>query len=204
MEIFEFIKKSPLFGGAEDLYVGLHAKQEVFEKGARILAAGDFCRCVGAMLEGGADVIREDANGDPVTVAHIGEGEMFAEAFAFAGVPLSVSVQASQRCAVLWLDAQSLLAEPRLAANALKIFARKNVFLTERIEHLSRRTLEAKVLSYLKSARRTAGTETFRVPFDRQGLADYLGCDRSALSAVLSKLKKKGVLDFHKNAFRIL
>ena len=113
MEIFEFIKKSPLFGGAEDLYVGLHAKQEVFEKGARILAAGDFCRRVGAMLEGGADVIREDANGDPVTVAHIGEGEMFAEAFAFAGVPLSVSVQASQRCAVLWLDAQSLLISDR-------------------------------------------------------------------------------------------
>lgn len=204
MEIAEFIKKSPLFCGVEDLFAGLSARRERFEKGGRILAAGDFCRCVGAMLEGGADVIREDANGNPVTVAHIGEGEMFAEAFAFAGVPLSVSVQASQKCAVLWLDAHSLLAEPRLAANALKIFARKNVFLTERIEHLSRRTLEEKVLSYLRSARRASGTDTFCVPFDRQGLADYLGCDRSALSAVLSKLKKKGVLDFHKNAFRIL
>ena len=204
MEIFEFIKKSPLFGGAEDLYVGLHAKQEVFEKGARILAAGDVCGSIGAVLEGGADVVREDERGDPVTVAHVGEGELFAEAFAFAGVPLSVSVRASGRCAVLWLDARSLLAEAPLAANALKLFARKNVFLTERIGHLSRRTLEEKALSYLRSARRAAGTDIFCVPFDRQGLADYLGCDRSALSAVLSKLKKKGVLDFHKNAFRIL
>ena len=112
MEIFEFIKKSPLFGGAEDLYVGLHAKQEVFEKGGRILAAGDFCRRVGAMLEGGADVIREDANGDPVTVAHIGEGEMFAEAFAFAGVPLSVSVQHTLQYFTFFLASTIALASP--------------------------------------------------------------------------------------------
>ena len=32
-------------------------------------------------------------------------------------------------------------------------------------------------------------------------LANVLGCDRSALSAVLSRLKRAGVLDYHKNAF---
>ena len=44
----------------------------------------------------------------------------------------------------------------------------------------------------------------FEIPFDRQGLADYLAADRSALSAVLGKLKKEGVLTFRKNHFTLL
>ena len=35
----------------------------------------------------------------------------------------------------------------------------------------------------------------FALPYDRQGLADYLGVDRSAMSAELSKLRRDGVLD---------
>jgi len=60
------------------------------------------------------------------------------------------------------------------------------------------------VLSYLRAACKAEGKRTFSVPFGRQELADYPGCDRSALSAVLFKLKAKGVLDYHKNEFRFV
>lgn len=198
----------PLFAGAGEVkgaLARLGARAERFAKGARILHAGERCSKMGILLSGSAQIVREDANGDPVTVALVGEGELFAEAFACSGEPLSVSVTAREGAEVLWLDAAPLLSgqEPRLCANALRLFARKNVFLNERIRHLSRRSLEEKVLSYLRSVRSAAGRETFSVPFDRQGLADYLGCDRSALSAVLSKLKKRGALDFHKSTFRL-
>ena len=36
-----------------------------------------------------------------------------------------------------------------------------------------------------------------------QELADYLAADRSALSAVLGKLKKEGLIDYHKNQFTL-
>ena len=39
---------------------------------------------------------------------------------------------------------------------------------------------------------------------DRQALADYLAVDRSALSLVLSKLKRDGIIDYDRNAFRLL
>ena len=42
----------------------------------------------------------------------------------------------------------------------------------------------------------------FQIPFDRQSLADYLCVDRSAMSAELSKLKREGILDFHRSTFR--
>jgi cAMP-binding proteins-catabolite gene activator and regulatory subunit of cAMP-dependent protein kinases len=32
-------------------------------------------------------------------------------------------------------------------------------------------------------------------------MADYLNLDRSALSKELSRMKKEGILDFHKNEF---
>ena len=35
-------------------------------------------------------------------------------------------------------------------------------------------------------------------------MADYLGADRSALSAELSRMKKEGLIDYQKNSFRLL
>ena len=39
------------------------------------------------------------------------------------------------------------------------------------------------------------GGTHFTIPFDRQQLADYLGVDRSALSAEIGKLRREGVID---------
>lgn len=202
------LEEVPLFAGTEDMQKSLYSldpQSREYARGERILSAGERCSRIGVLLSGGADIVREDAGGNPVTVAHIGEGDMFAEAFACSGEPLTVSAAATQPSRVLWLSAERLLsgADARVTANALRLFARKNLFLNQRIEHLSRRTLEEKVLSYLRSVRRSAKSDTFVVPFDRQGLADFLGCDRSALSAVLSKLKARGMLDYHKSTFRL-
>lgn len=202
------LEEVPLFAGTEDMQKSLYSldpQSREYARGERILSAGERCSRIGVLLSGGADIVREDAGGNPVTVAHIGEGDMFAEAFACSGEPLTVSAAATQPSRVLWLSAERLLsgADARVTANALRLFARKNLYLNQRIEHLSRRTLEEKVLSYLRFVRRSAKSDTFVVPFDRQGLADFLGCDRSALSAVLSKLKARGVLDYHKSTFRL-
>ena len=197
--------RAPLFAGVEDAEAALAALRPIgreYARGEILLRAGQACARFGLIEAGTADVVREDAGGNPVTVARLTAGDLFAEAFAFGGLPASVSVAAAEHTRVLWLEAERIISgDPRVAANALRVFARKNVFLTERIEHLSRRSLSDKVLSYLSAERRRARKDRFRIPFDRAGLADYLGCDRSALSAVLSRLKRAGVLDYHKNAF---
>ena len=199
----------PLFAGTDvdAALKALRARQAAYAAGEYLLRAGESCQNMGILLSGGADVVREDVAGNSVLVAHLGSGELFAEAFAFSGAPLLVSVRASEETRVLWLSAERLAEAPgcaRLASNALRLFARKNLFLTERIEHLTRRTLSEKVLSYLCSLARAQGKPLVSVPFGRQGLADYLGCDRSALSAVLAKLRRAGKLDYHRNTFRIL
>ena len=209
MDEISVLARLPLFAGVEAgaALRELNARQARYAAGETILRAGERCESVGILLSGGAEIVREDAGGVPVLVAHLPAGELFAEAFAFSGEPLLVSVRAAEESLVLWLSAERIACSarfPRLAVNALRLFARKNLFLTGRIEHLTRHTLAEKVLSYLGSLAAAQGNPLVTVPFGRQGMADYLGCDRSALSAVLAGLKREGKLDYHKNVFRIL
>jgi DNA-binding MarR family transcriptional regulator len=43
----------------------------------------------------------------------------------------------------------------------------------------------------------------FKIPYDRQELADFLCVDRSALSGELGKMKKEGLLDYSRSEFEI-
>ena len=84
-----------------------------------------------------------------------------------------------------------------------RLNARKNVRLMNKIDHVSKKNLRDKILNYLSSESMHAGSNTFTIPYSRQGLADYLNADRSALSNELSKLQKEGVLSYKKNAFSL-
>ncbi|MDV9527909.1 helix-turn-helix domain-containing protein, partial [Clostridioides difficile] len=77
----------------------------------------------------------------------------------------------------------------------------KNVALTKKMEHLTRRTIRERLLSYLSAESLKYGCSTFEIPFNRQQLADYLSVDRSALSNEISKLQAEGIIVCKKNRF---
>jgi CRP-like cAMP-binding protein len=51
------------------------------------------------------------------------------------------------------------------------------------------KTTKEKLMEYLLDQAKQHGSMKFTIPFDRQALADYLGVERSAMSAEISKLK---------------
>jgi len=81
--------------------------------------------------------------------------------------------------------------------------ARKNLALSRRITHTSPKTIRGRLLSYLSFQAMRNQSRSFTIPFDRQQLADYLSVDRSALSGELGKMRRDGLLDFHKNEFTL-
>ena len=81
--------------------------------------------------------------------------------------------------------------------------AAKNLLLTQKLSFLSKRTTKEKLMAYLMEEARRAGSPTFRLPYDRQGLADYLGVDRSAMCSELSRMQREGLLSYHKNHFSV-
>jgi CRP-like cAMP-binding protein len=83
----------------------------------------------------------------------------------------------------------------------LLILASKNLLLSQKIEHISKRTTREKLMAYLSDQAVHCAMHEFDIPFNRQELADYLCVDRSAMSNELSKLQKEDVLEFHQNHF---
>ena len=81
-----------------------------------------------------------------------------------------------------------------LVKNLLQLVAEKSVDLSQKIRFMSQKTTREKLMAYLLDQAKRAGSPDFTIPFDRQALADYLGVERSAMSAELSKLRKDGIL----------
>lgn len=174
-----------------------------FVKGAAVLREGESTHSLGVLLAGRLRLVRTDWDGNREIVADLAPGAIFAESFAVAPhPPLAVTVEAVAPAEVLFLDAARLAASDRASA-LLSILAGKNRYLNEKLSIVSRRRTREKVLAFLSAESRRAGTCEFEIPFDRQGLADYLAVDRSALSAELGRLRDEGVLSFRKNRFRL-
>ena len=76
----------------------------------------------------------------------------------------------------------------------MKVLALKTVMFQQKIEVISKRTTREKLLTYLTTCAKKNNRNSFKIPFNRQELADYLEVDRSGLSAQISKLRKEGVL----------
>ena len=90
-----------------------------------------------------------------------------------------------------------------LSQNLIRVLAEKNMQLNEKAGFLSQRTTREKLLAYLSAQARRAGSASFRIPFDRQQLADYLSVNRSAMSAELSNMQRDGLLRTDRSCFTL-
>ena len=212
----DLIEKMPLFSGmdaqqARRVLEALSPRIRTYARGETICRAGETVSALSVVLAGRATIELCDAWGNRSIIERLEPGEVFAEAYAcLPGEPLMVSVTADAPTRVMFLDVSRMLSmglEPEqtmLTTNLMRIMARKNVTLSQRMMNISARTIRARLLSYLSQQAIRAGKKRFSIPFNRQELADYLGVERSALSAQMSKMKEEGLIDYRKNEFEVL
>ncbi|MBQ2955442.1 MAG: Crp/Fnr family transcriptional regulator [Clostridia bacterium] len=214
----EILLSCPLFDGIgpENLSAMLSclgARTRAAQKGEILLAEGCRAQDVGILLSGRAQLIRTDYYGNRSIMLSIDPGQLFGESFACARTEyLPVSVAAVEPCEFMLIDCRRILSactnacsfHSRVIFNLLQIVAEKNIALNQKAIITGQRTTREKLMSYLLLYAKQKGSARFTIPFDRQGLADYLEVDRSGLSAEMSKLKKEGVLDYYKNEFHLL
>ena len=191
----------------------LNANVRRYAKGETILSEGDAAHLIGVVLRGCVQVSRMDYNGSRSLMARLSPPDLFAEAFAFAGVAaLPVSVTATEESDVLMIDASRITHScasacdfhQQMIYNLMRILALKNLAFSRKLEITGKRTTREKLMTYLMQQAAITGTCSFVIPFDRQELADYLEVDRSGLSAVISTLRKEGVLKSEKSRFTLL
>ena len=217
-EYFDILSQCPLFAGISRQEMGLMlnclgGKITCIAKGKPVFLEGNPARFVGVVLSGTVQIVRDDYYGNRSVLTVVSPGGLFGEAFACAGVEtLPVSAIALQNCAVLLLDCKRVLTgcsnacpfHSRLVRNLLQGIARKNLMLTSKIRCMSQKTTQEKLMEFLLEQAKQHDSAEFVIPYDRQALADYLGVERSAMSAEISKLKKAGRIDCSGSRFRVL
>ena len=217
-EYFDSLSQCPLFAGISRQELGqmlscLGGKITGIAKGNPVFLEGDPAEFVGVVLSGKVQIVRDDYYGNRSVLTVVSPGGLFAEAFACAGVEaLPVSAMALQTSTVLLLDCKRVLTgcsnacpfHSRLVRNLLKGIAQKNLMLTSKIRCMSQKTTREKLMEFLLEQAKQHGSAEFVIPYDRQALADYLGVERSAMSAEISKLKKAGRIDCSGSRFRVL
>ncbi len=210
-----FLAGTDLFRGisAEELErmrpcLGLYEKH--YTKGAVIYRAGDAIGDIGLVEKGSVNIVVNSHWGTGSLLGHMERGEIFAEAYAAVpGRELLCDVVACEDSTVLFLPMQRAItlcqkncrAHSCIVRNLIQLSAIKNLSLTNRMMHITPRTIRERLLSYLSEQMIAHGDRSFTIPFTRQQLSEYLGVDRSALSHEISKMQKEGLLTCHKNEF---
>ena len=210
------ILQCPLFQGLPP--DALEYALSYFEAHVKAYEKGDFLHQVsfplerfGLVLSGTIQVSMDDMDGHHIIMNNVSAGGLLGEAYCFLGTDAPIYICAVTEAEVLWMRPTQVKAprlplqerDQMLANRFVAALASRTLSLNQRIQILSRRTLREKLITFL-SQYATAQGDTFTVPFDRASMANFLGADRSALSRELSHLRKEGVLDYHRNQFRIL
>lgn len=213
----EVLKKCALFKGIEEESIALAldclgGKTVNVKKNEIIFAQGDEARFFGIVLSGSVSVSQNDFYGNRTILSVLGEGTVFGESFAYAGVKeIPVSVTA-QKDGVIMLVGRDKITQTcikgcdfhnRIILNLIGELAEKNLVLQKKVRIVSKRTTREKLMEYLLSVGKERGRE-FYIPYDRQALADYLCVDRSGLSSEIGRLKEEGIIECEKNRFKIL
>lgn len=216
MDDLTILTECALFHGLREAQIRemlpcLSARQSRFRRGQFLLRAGDRVAFAGILLSGEAEVLQEDFWGNRNLLAAVGPGDLFAEAFACAHAVSPVSVLCKTDGSVLYLNVRAVFSpcekacaqHKALSQNLIRVLAEKNMQLNEKAGFLSQRTTREKLLAYLSAQARRAGSASFRIPFDRQQLADFLSVNRSAMSAELSKMQREGLLRAERSDFTL-
>ncbi len=214
--MMDFISKAALFQGCSKEDISAIAKHLDFRtnryrKGEVILSAGSIVTDIGLVLSGSVRIEHTDLWGNKSILGITPAGGVFAESYAcIPNEPMLVDAAANEDCKILFVSVPKLFApcpasrcQSRLIQNLLAISAGKNVLLSKRSLHTSPKTIRGRLLSYFSQEALAQESRKITIPFDRQQLADYLNLDRSALSKELGKMKRDGLIEYHKNVFEL-
>ena len=216
-EYISKLNKCLLFNGikAEELTALLgcmRSKIIEFGKNKIVMQEGKIFDKLGILLEGNLQIVKYDYLGNRTIISTVKPLQIFGEAFSCVKTKFPMNVEATEKSKVLFLISDRIsnpclngcVFHKQLINNLLHILAHKNINLTQKIECMSKRTTKEKLLTFLALESIKQNSKEFYISYNRQSLADYLGVERSAMSAELSKLRKDGIIEYNKNWFKLI
>lgn len=211
----DIMKKITIFDGIDvneidNLIKTFGARKMHFNKDATIATNISNINLIGIILEGNANVVRYEYNGNRNITEKLNKGDLFGEIFT-SDRSNEISVIATSTCEVLFIDYNNLInntkhsiCQNKLVDNMLQLLALKIVYMNDRIEVLTKRSTRDKLLTYFNISIRNKTTKTFTLPFSFTDLADFLSVDRSAMTREIKHLKDEGFIRINNKKITLL
>lgn len=183
-----------------------------YQKGELLLLAGYETRETGILLEGQILALKNTPDGASVAITQMGPGGLFGDVLSGSSQRSPVSIMAQTACLALYLRYDKIIqpcaqlhdSHLQLLKNLVQTISNKYFALDRRVELLICKSLRTRISLWLLEQAEQAGSDTFAVPLTRAGLAEYLNCDRSALSRELGRMQREGLIETFRGSFKIL
>ncbi len=196
-----------------DEFKNMHALyNRSFRRGETILHSGERTETIGIVQKGSILIENIDPWGNRSILNETGEGSVFAESYALSGEPMMVDAVSNVDSIIIFINIKRLLDTKnssrgwyvKLLNNLISVTAAKNMVLSNRIFCTTPKTIRARILMYLSGVYRKNNRRAITIPFNREQMASYLNVDRTALSKELGRMKRDGLIDWHKNSFTLM
>lgn len=180
-----------------------------YSKDETIAMEGEKCSSIGIILDGSIEIKKNFASGKTITIAKFLSGDIFGEVIIFSDMNRYPStIMASSNCNILFISKENIITLCKLdnliLNNFMGLLSNKILMLNKKLKNLSYETLRQKITSLLLENYYINKKNIFQISSSRKEMAEELGIPRPSLSRELVNMKKDGLIDFHKNAFKIL
>ena len=183
-----------------------------FDKNDKIISQGEPMEDVVLILKGSATAENIDDEGNISILMRVKKNELYGLEAAFTGEKFyKDSLVANEKTFVMFMNKHRLITpcENRCKRHEIvikhvtQILADRNAMLLDKLNHMSKKTIREKLLSYFKTLA-SEENSYFDLPFNKTELASYLGVDRSAMCAELKRMKDDEIIDYEKRSFRLI
>ena len=179
-------------------------REKTFSKNEVIISYIRKRQQVCILLEGSADLVRYDLNGNRIVIDHFSKYDIFGEVFYHVTTNNELFVEAKQKSKVLFFAYENVLNKGDLSEKFHEIVLNRVTNLNMRIELLSKRSIREKLLSYFSNLAAQKLSTSFTILFSLTDLADFLCIDRSAMMREMKLLKEEGFISKNGNLIKLL
>ena len=186
-----------------------NVKTKTFSNKELILSNYPINKKIGFITYGKASIMKMDKDGNTTIMRELKENDIFSILF-FQESEDEIYIISNEETKVIFIDYYTILKNcnkacsfhNKLILTLFDLLVIDNKQQNEKIELLSKRTVEEKILFFLKQ--RMNENKIFKVTTSYKAIAEYLFVDRSNLMRELKRMEEKGLIEKHKNQIKII
>lgn len=178
-----------------------------------VFLSGSEVNYIGVMLEGSAEIIKENLAGSRHIMAFLGPAQIFGEGIVCTRERISpVTIKVKEDSRILFIPYERITKSCgnscgfhiQLIQNMMMILGEKNYNLNNKIELLTLKGMREKIAAYLLNEAKNHRSLSFSIVPNRNELAEFLNVSRTSMCRELARMKDENILDYYQNSFKIL